>query len=211
MRSDIIAIKELPADAAKALLETERAAAYNRLDPQQINTLRLLAEEEIAVTAEVLKDFNGQFWLENDGQGFELHLQAMANIGVDEKDSLVDLSTAQKNTYPRGIRGKLASAIDAFITAQGDAAAMPAGLRSGVVGGMIYDISAVPGSPTGGMISPMGSVVWAMSQEQQSAPEAEAKDEELEGIEKSIIERYADDVVVTVRVNRVEIVVKKAF
>ena len=50
-----------------------------------------------------------------------------------------------------------------------------------------------------------------MSSYQQQEPEEAAKDEELEGIEKSIIERYADDIVVTVRSNRVELTVKKTL
>jgi len=195
MKSDIIAIRELPADAANALAETERAAAYNHLQPQSVNTLRLLAEEAIAVTADVLKSFVGQFWLENDGPHYELHLLAAASIGLDELDTFVDLSTAKNNTYPKGLKGKLSSVIDAFLIAQGETAAMGVGI-SGMLGG----ISASP-----------DSMVWTMSRYQQETPAEEPKDEELEGIERSIIERYADDIVVTVRSNRVELVVKKTL
>ncbi len=192
MKSDIITLKQFPGDIAGALEETERAAAYNRLKPQSINTLRLLAEEQIAITAEVLKTFSGQFWLENDGPDYELHLLALAPIGLEELDTFVDLSTAKNNTYPKGMKGRISAVIDAFLIAQGESAALGMGISDMM----------------GGFIPSPDSMIWSMRRYQQDAPE-QAKDEELEGIEKSIIDRYADDVVVTVRSNKVELVVKK--
>lgn len=195
MRSDIINIKEYPADAALALNETERAAAYNQLPPQHINTLRLLAEEQMAVTADLLKKFSGQFWLENEGNAFELHFLATSSIGLDQLDSFVDLSTSKSNTYPRGLKGRISAVIDSFLMSYDETATARAGMS-----GMLSGVS-----------TSADSIIWSMSQYQLQATPEEKKEQELEGIEKSIIERYADDIEVTVRTNRVELVVKKKF
>lgn len=197
MKSDTYILSGDVATIEKALNGAEEIAAL-RLSEKDRRTLRLLCEEIIASVSNTLDKYNGEFWVESEGRAFEIHLRARADIARDAKASLIDMATTKTNTAPKGILGKLGLMVDNLLSADDIDPALMATIPLGMHGNLMT------------MADPMGpALTWTMNNYLKAT--ADEKKDDLEGIEKSIIERIADDVVVTARSNRVDIIVQKNF
>lgn len=197
MKSDVYTLGDR-ASIEAALNGAEEIAAL-RLSEKDRRTLRLLCEEIIACVANILEKYKGQFWVESDGRAFEIHLTAAADVSREARQALIDMSTAKENTPPKGFLGKLGMMVENLLDADDIDPAVMAAIPLGIHGNMMS------------LADPMGpSMTWTMTSYVRDNKEDVQKDE-LEGIEKSIIEKIADDVIVTARNSRVEIVVQKDF
>ena len=199
MKSQEIRLTNDLSCAIEALQMVEATAAEAGLNREQTNILRLLTEEMISMTTDILKACQGTLWLECERGGCALHLNAMAPIEEAAKAAFIAASKEKINAPIKGLKHKIS--------------ALFAGL-------LIYQefpdyYMAVSGSFAGGM--PMGmpplrtaSPVWSLS-EYEKGQGKEEKFAELEGVEKSILLGFADDVVVSVRNSWVDLTVKKQF
>ena len=71
MRSNICKIEKGTRDLYAILKESERVAEYNGLSHKQALQLRLLCEEIDGMLPNIIEDFDGDFWIEQENLSFK--------------------------------------------------------------------------------------------------------------------------------------------
>ena len=194
MRSQEVKLTNDLSCAVNALQEVERASVQAGLSREQTNVLRLLTEEMISMTTEILKSCRGSLWLECQDGDCALHLNATAPMEESAKAAFIAASKEKINTPIKGLKNRIS--------------ALFAGL-------LIYNdfpdyYMAVCGSFGGGVPMYNAAPIWSLT-EYERRRAGEEKSAELEGVEKSILLGFADDVIVSVRDNWVDLTVNKRF
>ena len=188
MKSDVIVFSG-SGDRTEAVLDqAERVATYRKLSGKGALHLRLLAEEMMSMMRAVTGEVYGEFWIENAGEDYELHLHTVTAMDYEKREQLLSASTSGVNEANRGLMGKIRAFFEPL---------------EGVP--MYLDLT-----PSGA-----GSeMVWSMCAYQQQLRQnvsrnvqgsAEAWDE----LEKSVIAHVADEVKVSIRGRDVEMIVYK--
>jgi hypothetical protein len=194
MKSDSFKLDgTLPATEV-ALDKVEMLAEYFGFDPKDVAFCRLLAEEAINSFASLLGINTGTLWVETTEKDFEVHLKTNAQLSTDKREELIDLSKSKKNTAKKGIIGKISRLVDYIATD------MVVGENPFIFSNMADEMlsySAIMASPD--------IIYWSL---QKDKAKLEQKDEGSD-IERSIIERFADDIVVSIALKNIEIVIKK--
>lgn len=177
---------------AHALAETERIGAFAGLTGDEAQRLRLVAEELLTLTDRLLDITDCAYRIETQGRGFSLFLSIRADVDDEARKRLVSVSSTGENAAARGLLGKLSNMLDAFLNSPDDASFLT-----------LYS--------EGGSMAQMGmySGAWSMVEVQQK--EKLDKQGTWDGLEQSILARYADDVIVGVRSRSLEIVGKVDF
>ena len=192
---------ERMAAARYATEEFARSAALNQHDTLR---LTLLVEETLGMMKAMVNDFYGQLWFKGDGERCELHLQATANVDADAKEELLSVSTTGKNASAKGFMGMLGEVISSAAHNFGkglDEAYGQGAMQFGFVspGGMgtpdVYDITPI----------------WSLQQYRADLKANDAMDTALDDLEKSIVANLADDVIVGVKRDRIELVIAMHF
>lgn len=194
MKSNEIALSNSLSCAVNALQTVEQASEQAGFSQEQTNILRLLTEEMIAMTTDILQECKGSLWMEWEGTACELHLTAVAPMEEAAKAAFIEASRAKVNTPVKGLKNRI-SALLAGMLSSVNSPELYAAMSAGFVGG-------IPSMPS---MRTWSLAAYAENQKQDQ------KDAELEGVEKSILTGLADDVVVSVKNNWVELVVRKAF
>ena len=194
MKSNEIKLSNSLSCAVEALQMVEATAGAAGLDREQTNILRLLTEEMISMTTDILRACQGTLWLECEHGDCALHLNAAAPMEEDAKAAFIAASREKVNAPIKGLKNKI---------------------RALFAGLLIYQeypdyYMSVCSSFGGG--TPMYNIspVWSLA-EYGRGRSSEEKAAELEGVEKSILLGFADDVIVSVRNNWVDLTVKKQF
>lgn len=198
MKSSEIKLSNNLSCAVEALQEVERASEQAGLNREQTNVLRLLTEEMISMTTDILTDCKGALWMEWEGTACELHLTAVAPIEEKEKAAFIEASKTKVNAPVKGLKNKI-SALLAGMLSSGDYPEFYMSMSAGFIGGMPMGLPSMHMEP-----------VWSLAA-YEKAQAKEKKQAEMEGVEKSILTGMADDVVVSVKSHWVELVVKKQF
>lgn len=191
------------------LAEVEKVTSYNELEQKSALRLRLLAEELCGMLPGLVDKFYGKFWAENDGNNYELHVELKSDgMSLEMRDEILSVSKSGKNAAAKGIMGKIRAIAETMLLAAFDPT-----LSIPVLEGEYYDFA---GYNMGfGYIdsSMMGETEYAYSWSLYNYKMAvEEKEEDAYGeLERSIVAKLADDIIVGVRGDNVEIVVKKAF
>ena len=173
-------------EMSDALGEIDRLSG---LEPRQRNTLRLLTEEMFSMMQNVLSNQEAGFQIEYEGKSFALTLTANVLVSDKAREEYLSMSKSGKNMANRGILGKVISFLEAM------AVGVPT--PGPVLYGLSPEISGY-------------AQIWQMSSYMEEAPEKE-REVEWDGMEKSIIANFADDVLIGVRDSYMEMVVKKSF
>lgn len=194
MKSNEIALSNSLSCAVNALQTVEQASEQAGFSREQTNILRLLTEEMIAMTTDILQVCKGSLWMEWEGTACELHLTAVAPMEEAAKAAFIEASRAKVNTPVKGLKNRIS--------------ALLAGMLSSVNSPELY--AAMSAGFVGGMPSMPSMRTWSLAAYAENRKQ-DQKDAELEGVEKSILTGLADDVVVSVKNNWVELVVRKAF
>lgn len=197
MKTDICPISKDASTYENIFTQVDKAAQYSGLEKKQALHLRLLAEELVSMLPELLEIGTGEFWIENDGQDFELHASIRSTgLTVFEREDLLAISTSGKNAAGKGILGKIRLVAANMLADFAEASRLET--EAGVY--TFYNMGA--GTEAMYMTS------WSLNSYRQNAQDnAEAWDE----LEKSIIANLADDVVVGVKGKKVDIIIKKHF
>lgn len=207
MKSNICKLNEDITCLKAVLSEVEKVTTYNGLEDKKALRLRLLAEELCGMLPGLIENFSGEFWAENEGDDYELHVELKADdMNIDLRDELISVSKSGKNAAAKGIMGKIRAVAETMLLAASDPTlqTLPAG--------EFYDYH---GYNMGfGYIDPAIAVetgyIYSWSLFNYKTAVEEKKDEYAE-LERSIVAKLADDIIVGIRGKNVEIVVKKSF
>ena len=207
MKSNICKLNKDLTCLEAVLIEVEKATAYNNLEDKKSLRLRLLAEELCGMLPGLVENFNGEFWAENDGDNYELHVELKAeDMTVELRDELVSVSKSGKNAAAKGIMGKIRAIAETMLLVASDPS-LP------VPAGKFYDFN---GFNMGfGFVDPTlatkNGYIYSWSLFNYKTAVKGNENEALAELERSIVAKLADDIIVGVIGNHVEIVVKKSF
>ena len=206
MKSNICKLNEDLTCLKAVLSEVEKVTTYNGLEDKKALRLRLLAEELCGMLPGLTQNFSGEFWIENDGDDYEFHVELKADdMNIDLRDELISVSKSGNNAAAKGVMGKIRAVAETMLLAASDP-------TLSVPRGEFYDYH---GYNMGfGYIDPTIAVEtgyvysWSLCNYKTAVEE---KEDEYAELERSIVAKLADDIIVGVRGKNVEIVVKKSF
>ena len=207
MKSNICKLNKDLTCLEAVLAEVEKVTTYNALEDKKALRLRLLAEELCGMLPGLVENFSGEFWAENEGDNYELHVELKADdMSIDLRDELISVSKSGKNAAAKGIMGKIRAVAETMLLAASDPTLQT------IPVGEFYDYH---GYNMGfGYIDPTITIEtgyiysWSLSNYKTAVEE---KEDEYAELERSIVAKLADDIIVGVRGKNVEIVVKKSF
>ena len=191
---------------AAARYATENFAWQIRLDRRDTLRLDLLVEETLGMVKTMLDDFYGQLWFAGDDKRCEIHFEATANMDADKKQELLSVSRTGRNAAAKGFMAKLGEVITGAMHGFGQT--LDAYGQETVRYGIVHTPGAL--SPSMDMMP-----IWTLSAYRDNLHDAlgsdGAADEAWDELEKSIVARLADDVVVGVKGDHIKLVITKAF
>ena len=184
---------------------TENFAWKVKLDKRNTLRLDLLVEETLGMVKATLEDFYGQLWFAEKDGVCEIHLEATANMDSAKKRELLAVSSTGKNAAAHGFMAKLGELISGALYGIGDSIDTygQETIRYGIVHMPYTDMTGMDLTP-----------VWTLQAYRSDLAQADDGDitaEALEDLEKSIVASLADDIVVGVKGDRVDMIITKKF
>ena len=208
MKSNICKLNEDLTCLKAVLAEVEKVASYNGLEDKKALRLRLLAEELCGMLPGLIENFSGEFWAENDGDNYELHAELKAgDMSLELRDELISVSKAGKNAAATGIMGKIRAVAETMLLAAFDSELAPISADEEYHDYNGYNMGFGYIDP---VLSDKAGYVYSWSLFNYKTAVYDKEDEYAE-LERSIVAKLADDIIVGVRGKNVEIVVKKSF
>ena len=198
MKTDVIVVSSKGAQMETALSLVDKVTAYKGLTGKNALHLRLLAEEMMGMMRSITGETEGKFWIEDEENVYQLHLQVVTRMDSGKRDQLLSAASTGKNESAKGLMGRLRDFFDR--SADEDIASFTSPL---ILPGM-YEESTTPNLDW----------VWSMMRyedalscrvKENDATAKEAWDE----LEKSVVAKVADDVKVSIRGRTVEMTIIK--
>ena len=191
MKTDIIMISSEGNNLEEALAQIDKISAYKNLSSKNTMTLRLLTEETLAMMRAIAGNVNGEFWLEDHEDVYELHLLVRTLVDEKIRGQLLAVSSSGKNEATRGFMGKIRS----FFEPSSGVPMFSAGFAGGAP--QMYE-----------------SYTWSMEDyrdqlRQQRELDQRSSQEEWDELERSVVAKLADDVKVSIRGRNVEMTIIK--
>ena len=208
MKSNICKLNKDLSCLETILNEVEKVTKYNGLEGKKALRLRLLAEELCGMLPGLVENFNGEFWTENEGNSYKLHVELVADdMTMDMRDELISVSKSGKNAAAKGIMGKIRAVAETMLLVAFDPT-----LSVPVMECDYYDYHGYNmgfGYVDSSIAVETGyTYIWSLCNYKTAVEE---EDDAFAELERSIVANLADDIIVGVRGKRVEIVVKKSF
>ena len=207
MKSEVFMLNSDAGRMAAARYVTEEFARGLGLGKHESLRLELLTEETLGMVKALVDDFYGQIWFEGEGKRCEIHLQATADMNTDRREELLSMSSSGRNAAAKGFMAMLkdvvSGALHSFGRSMNDYGREVA--RYGIV-----NPADVGGFAVDAMVPIWSLQTYRTGLETQRPDNAEA-DAARDELEKSIVGRLADDVVVGVKGDRIELVIVKDF
>lgn len=205
MKTDTIAISSQGTGMQDAFAVTEKLGLDCGLTKKDNLRLRLLAEELVGMLRGITGDVAADFFVEQEGKEFKLHLQSNVAMNRELRDKLLDASSTGENAAAKGFMGKLREMIAVTLLPDSRNMSLLTGLSIGYM---------TTSDPMLGTIG-VDSYLWTMSKYKsevesnhfEDGEKAEAWDE----LEKSIVANIADEVSVSIKGSFVEIIIFKKF
>ena len=193
MKTDVIVINSQGEHMESARQQTEKVAAYKGLTKKNALHLRLLVEEMMGMMRSITGEVEGQFWIEDEDGVYKLHLLVETGMTAKKREKLISASTSGQNEASRGLMGKIRS----FFEPEED---QPT-----------FFIPSAFDSP-----EMLGDTGWSMfayreQLEQYIREQRDGADDAWDELDKSVISHVADDVLVSIRGRKVEMVIVKKF
>ena len=207
MVSDKFMVNSDAGRMAAARYATENFAWQMKLDKRSTLRLSLLVEETLGMVKAMVDEFYGQLWFVGEGKRCEIHFQATTDMDADKKQELLSVSRTGKNALARGFMAMLGDFISG--TMHGFGSVMDAYGQQTLRYGIVH-------TPGVNMVTPDGLVpIWTLQSYRDDLERERGADGEAESawdeLEKSIVARLADDVIVGVKGDRIELVIVKEF
>ena len=190
---------------AAAAFVSEEFARRNNLGKHDALRLQLLTEETLGMVRAMVDDFYGQFWFEGDARRFEIHLEATASMDEYKKHDLMSVSRTGKNVAVKGFMGKLGELISNTLYSF-DRVLDQYGSET-----MQYGIITPPGIDTPSVydMTPVWTLQTYRSNLEENREDSDEAVQAWDELEKSIVANLADDVIVGVRGDCIELVIVK--
>ena len=213
MRTDITTIDSNGNGVQLALNRTEGLADVHMLTKKDRLHLRLLAEEIFSMVTAIVGDFSAKYWAEGEEGEYRIILQADADITEEEEEQLLSISTSGENTASRGIMARIWKHYKAALKENRKAAVMEAAR------GMTYGEAEI-------LYGKLGTIrfdgengeeeyAWSLKQYKSNVQKLLKEDDSAKGrwdeLEKSIVARLADDIIVGVKGDRIDLIIRKQF
>ena len=198
MKTDVITVSSKGSEMETALLQVDKVAAYKGLSTKNALHLRLLTEEMMGMMRSITGETEGQFWIEDDQDVYQLHLKVSTRMNSAKRDQLLAASSSKKNESARGLMGLLRDFFER-------------GADEDIAG---YNNSLMMYGAGEHSSTPALDWEWSMvryEQElstrvgQQDADALQAWDE----LEKSVVAHVADDVKVAIKRGTAEMIIVK--
>lgn len=162
------------------------------LSPKDRGCLRLLTEEMFSMCKELLDVNTLDFEVKRDEERYALRAATRTRVEEAAREHFLSMSSSGKNIANQGVKGMLGAVLE-VLSFEG----YPVLCGSAWVYGMH-----VPGGEY--------ACMWTLSQYMEFAPKEKVKSE-WDGMEKSIIANFADDVSIGVRSGKLEMTITKTF
>ena len=209
MKSNICKLNKDLKCLEAVLAEVEKVTTYNGLEDEKALRLRLLAEELCGMLPGLVENFSGKFWAENDSDNYELHVELKAeDMSLELRDELISVSKSGKNAAAKGVMGKIRAVAETMLLVAFDPTLLPPPPAGEFYDGYGFNMGFGYIDPT---IAVETGYIYSWSLYNYKAAVEENEEDAYAEIERSIVAKLADDIVVGVRGNNVEIVVKKTF
>ena len=181
-----------------ALKQADKVAAYKEMSPKNAVHLHLLTEEMMGLMRSITGDVTGKFWIEDENEEYQLHLQVEKWLTSETREKLLAASTTGKNSAAKGLMGRLRNFFE--VGADEDVVAYTNPL---VLPGM-YETAAAPKMDW----------EWSMVQYEEALASTrqangETVQEARDELEKSVVAHVADDVKVSIKGRIVEMIIYK--
>ena len=186
MKSDVIKVSSREDRTELVLDQAARMAFVQKLSHKGALHLRLLSEEMMCMMRAIAGDIDGEFWIENKGPSYELHLRCNTFMDNYKRRQLLSASSSGKNEAERGFMGKLR----AFFEPTEDLPLLSSFNADGTCSDMVWSMRSY-------------QQMLRQQVDQNQAGAEEAWDE----LEKSVVSHLADEVRVGIRGNEVEMTV----
>lgn len=168
-----------------------------KLGPKDSLHLRLLAEETLGMLGAMAGDYRSVVWFERDGDVCKLQVIAKTEMDIDKKKEILSVSKSGENNLAKGFMGKIADIIENGFLNYDNVMKLQQEYGGGYV-----DYAAMGGRPSG------ETFCWSLEQYKDALDEVRYDDEAAgtawDELEKSIVARLADDVIVGVKKDEVE-------
>ena len=166
---------------------------------------RLLAEETLGMFRALTGKYTARFWLEHEGYEFRVRLCASTVIDKNKKDGLLSVATSGRNAAAKGFMGRISEVIENGLL-DFDKSLQ---LRQDSLDG-ITDFAEMGYSDTGSLSGEPGTYSWTLDnyrQELKSRDDDELSRGAWDELEKSIVASIAENVIVGVKKNNVDMTI----
>lgn len=183
------------------LNEVEKTAGYCGLNHKERLQLRLLAEELTGMVEGRIGEYSAKFWIEREQHMYKLHLELDRKLSEADEKSLLKTATTNRGQVPTGMMDRIGMFLDNIVRNQGHKMEQIA--RGGVVvKGM--------GSMYAAATQEADGIRWSLASYTKEV-EKEEEPDRMDDLERSIIAKLADDIVVRIRGSKAEVIVEKTF
>ena len=200
MAVEKIKIKNDAAGVEAALEATERYAGQRGISGKNRIHLNILSEELIGMVKAITKEFEAEYWIDDEEGIIKLYLEAETVMDSEKKINLVSVSKSQKNEAAKGLMGKIRDVFEYMLFSPADVADMQLA--------QIHTNAMMMGGYVGAIAT---DYIWSLERYRYDVKDAVANQEAQEAwdeLEKSVIANLADDVRVWVRGNKVRLVIE---
>ena len=208
MVSDKFMVNSDAGRMAAAKFAADNYAWHAGLDKRDTLRLNLLVEETLGMVKAMVDDFYGRLWFSGDDSTCEIHLEATANMDSGRKQELLSVSSSGRNAAAKGFMGMLGDVISGALHNIGHAVDTAYG-QSAMSGNLIAQSGV--GNPNLYDLTPVWTLDQYRANVEKGRIDSDALEQAKQDLEKSIVANLADDIVVGVKGDRIELVITKRF
>ena len=207
MKSEICPLNNELISLNIILKEVESFTKKCELSEKEALKIRLWAEELKGMLPSLVENFEGVFWLENEGSNYEIHVEFdVAEMSFEKRNKLVAFSSSGKNEATKGIMGKIRAVAETMMLAISEPATSLGvpyyGAEHMTLGFIYVDPASV--------VENSYMYSWSLNNYKSDVYKEEIK-EASDELEYSIVANLADDILVGVKGKFVEITIKKTI
>ena len=204
VKSESITVTESGEGIHNALRMTERLGRERDLSRKNTLQLRLLAEELFGMLRGIAGNVNSTYWTETNGKNCELHLSTRLPMTREMREQLLSVSTSGKNEAANGFIGNIRDLIYKNLLPSASSQVTAA-----------TELEAAEWASPYQEYTSAESYEWSMNEYLNNIENRRASDEATEGewdeMEKSVVEKLADEIKISMKGSRVEIVAYKSL